>query len=71
MGYFCPKINLPQKYIGSAKTYTEYLTFNYLCGNSPGTLSLYHFLQYNFSVFFLAQTTFSAETLYAIDKSST
>ena len=72
MGYFCPKINLPKKYIALAKAlYTEYLTFNCLCGNSPRTLSLYYFLQHNSSVFFLTQITFSAETLYTIDKSST
>ena len=53
MGYFCPKLNLSKKYIASAKTlYTEYLTFNYLCGNSQSYLSLYHFLQHNSSVFF-------------------
>ena len=57
MGYFCPKINLSKKYIASAKTlYTEYLPFNYLCGNPQSYLSLYHFLQHNSSVFFLAQT---------------
>ena len=34
MSYFCSKINLSKKYIALAKTlYTEYLTFNYLCGN--------------------------------------
>ena len=32
---------LSKKYIASAKIlYTEYLTFNYLCGNSPSYLSL-------------------------------
>ena len=44
---------LSKKYIASAKTlYTKYLTFNNLCGNWPGYLSLYHFLQHNPSVFF-------------------
>ena len=48
---------LSKKYIASTKTlYTEYLTFNYLCGNSQSNLSLYHFLQHNPSAFFLAQT---------------
>ena len=58
MGYFCPKINLPKKYIPSAKTlYTEYLTFNHLCENSPNYLChLNHFSRHNSSVFFLAQT---------------
>ena len=44
---------LSKKYIALAKAlYTEYLTFNYLCGNLPSYLSLYHFLQHNPSVFF-------------------
>ena len=44
---------LSKKYIASAKTlYTEYLNFNYLCGNSQSYLSLDHFLQHNSSVFF-------------------
>ena len=44
---------LSKKYIASAKTlYTEYLPFNYLCGNPQCYLSLYHFLQHNASVFF-------------------
>ena len=71
-GLLLSKNKFAKKYFASAKTlYTEYLTFNYLCGNLPSTLSLYHFLQHSSSVFFLAQTTFSAETLYAIDKNST
>ena len=44
---------LSQKNIASAKTlYTEYLTCNYLCGNSRSYLSLYQFPQNNPSVFF-------------------
>ena len=58
MGYFCPKINLSKKYIPSAKAlYTEYLTFNYLCENSPNYLC--HYITfYNTTplYFFLAQT---------------
>ena len=44
---------LSKKCIVSAKMlYTEYLTFNYLCGNSPSYLPLYNLLQHNSSVFF-------------------
>ena len=51
MGHFCPKISLSKRYLVSAKTlYTEYLTFNYLCGNSQSYLSIYHFLQHSSSV---------------------
>ena len=54
MGYFCPKINLPKKYIASAKTlYTEHLTFNNLYGKSQSYLSLYHFSQHNCSLLLL------------------
>ena len=66
-------LHLSKKYIPSAKTlYTEDLsniTFNYLCENSPN--SLCHF--WNHKSFFMTQLfcTFLAETLNAIQKSST
>ena len=42
MGYFCPKINLSKRYVSSAKTlYSEDLTFNNLCENSPNYLCHY------------------------------
>ena len=68
MGYFCPKINLSKKDIASAKTlYTEYLTFNYLCGNSQSYLSLYHFLQHNSSVFcYLKQNMISTKVAHQV-----
>ena len=44
---------LSKKNIASAKTlYAEYLTCNYLCGNSRSYLLLYQFSQNNPSVFF-------------------
>ena len=57
MGYFCPKINLSKKYIPSAKTlYTEGLTFNYLCENSPNYLCHYIIFHDTTPLYFLAQT---------------
>ena len=55
--YFCPKINLSKKYITSAKTlYTEYLTLNYLCENSPNYLCHYITFTTQLLCIFLAQT---------------
>ena len=57
MGRFCPKINLSKKYIPSAKTlYTEGLTFNYLCENSPNYLCHYIIFHATIPLHFLAQT---------------
>ena len=63
MGYFCPKINLSKKYIPSAKTlYTEDLTFNYLCENSPNYLCHYIiFLDTTPLYFFSSNTTYSLQ----------
>ena len=64
MGYVCPKINLSKKYIPSAKTYTEDLTFNYLCGNLPNHLFHYIIFRETTLLHFLAQT------LHTFNKSS-
>ena len=64
MHYFCPKINLSKKYIRSAKTYTENLTFNYSCENSPNYFVIISF----FTTQLLC--IFSAQTLYTFYKSS-
>ena len=66
MGYFCPKLNFPKKYSPSAKTlYIEYLTFNYLCENSPGYLS--HYITFHDTT---PQYFFLAQTLHSFYKSS-
>ena len=56
-GLILPQKNLSKKYIPSAKTYTEGLTFNYLCENSPNYL--WHYIIFHDTTplyFFLAQT---------------
>ena len=56
-GLLLSKNKFVQKYIPSAKTlYTEYLTFNYLCENSPNYLCHYITFYNTTPLFLLAQT---------------
>ena len=64
MGSFWPKINLPKKYIFSAKTlYTKDLTFNCLSKNPPNYLCHYIIFHDTTPLYF-----FSSSTTYFLQK---